>query len=69
MFWRQCQKNLANLYASASSDCLGPTKSKAAVKHEKKVWQTEKRRGAEEPDQGVCGMGRDGYERFGKTVL
>ena len=34
----------------------------------KKVWPTEKRRGGEESDQWTC-KGRDGKERFGKTVL
>jgi len=28
-----------------------------------------KRGGAEDPDQGMCAFGRDGYERFGKIVL
>ena len=44
-------------------------KGKATGRGGKKQSLTEKRRGAEGPDQGICTLVREGYERFGKIVL
>jgi hypothetical protein len=70
---------MTNLSNRITSRLRLPTRGHGFLRAKKvRLWQntkkiivrlTEKRRGPEEPDHGLCVMGRDGYERFGKIVL